>query len=104
MTNPNPAATPDPNGWRDRFAMVSGAAIAYEHGAVQFVGTRQLAISEDVVAVPFSVLFQLVGEVLAMLDSKHPMHRAARAVLFAPPGVLPNDLVVDTAQLKIPGT
>lgn len=69
--------------------------IAIEHGAVQFSARRMLALSDDVVTVPFSVMFHICGQLLNILasDTEHGAalraHIGGRAPMLAPPARRP---------------
>lgn len=53
--------------------------VAIEQGAVQFRGRRMLALHDDVLTVPFSVLFHLTGQLLHILASDTDAGRALRS-------------------------
>jgi hypothetical protein len=53
--------------------------VAIEEGAVQFRARRMLALHDDVLTVPFSVLFHLSGQLLHILASDTDAGRALRA-------------------------
>ena len=53
--------------------------IAIEHGAVQFRARRLFAINDDVVTLPFPVLFNLMGTLLQVLAADSEAGNALRA-------------------------
>lgn len=60
--------------WRERAATCTGVTIGFAEGGVQFIGRHRLAISDEVVEIPFLQLANIIANILGALDPAHPAH------------------------------